>query len=190
MELMGEWYRDKVLNQQDLVEIDLPRGDGEIRIENELFCWRLYRGKNYIECATEEQARYLKVWLTSRQCDIFMPTDENYLKEILPDLEEVKEITDEVIEEKTDGIISYRKREKLLNLIWYKVMKDSFEAEEKVRERMYPTIDEDEHNDEDGESSDSSEVQSVDDEEEYQPRPRYQKPEKSKPQGKQLILEP
>ncbi|MHA1746045.1 MAG: hypothetical protein ACTSWW_08590 [Promethearchaeota archaeon] len=132
METLGEWYRDNVLNQPDIVEVELPWGNGEVRIEREIFGWRLYNGKKYIECSTEEEARYLKVFLDIGQPRIRMPKNLEYLKKILPDLELVKNKSDQVISDHLDGILNSRTRQKLFDLIWYKLMLPGFEAEEKL----------------------------------------------------------
>lgn len=132
VETLGEFYRDNILNQPNLIEVKMPRGEGEIRIEQEIFGWRLYRGKKYIECKSEAIARYLKVFLEARQSYIRMPQDEEYLQSIVPELEHLKKCIDEIVNDYAEGILNQSKRERLLSLVWYKLMHEGYEAEEKL----------------------------------------------------------
>ncbi len=136
MRTLGEFYRDEVLSQPDLVEVELPRGEGEVRIEPEIFGWRLYKGKNYIECSSEIIARYLKVFLDARQSSIKMPKDERYLDELVPKLEKLKAKMDRIINKYAEDFINPYMKEKLLDTVWYKLMKEGYEAEEKLNMDM------------------------------------------------------
>jgi len=133
MQTIGEWYRDNVLHRDDLIEVEMPYSPGgEPHIVPELFCWRLYHGKKYIECSTEMRARYLKAFMDARVNRIRMPQDEEYLKKVVPQLEEVIADTVDWLTFRTDGILNISRREKLLDLVWYKMMREGWEAEEQL----------------------------------------------------------
>jgi hypothetical protein len=99
------FYNKYVKPRKDLIEVDLPNrvDQVEIRIEKTMFPndWRLYYWKDkHVQCKSELEARYLKVWLKHGLTTIKMPQDEKYLAEIVPILERVEQVVYEVAEEK------------------------------------------------------------------------------------------
>lgn len=60
MKLIGEFYREKILSlpKRKLSKKELSDNSGEIKVERDLFGWKLYSGKNFIECRSEEEARF------------------------------------------------------------------------------------------------------------------------------------
>lgn len=123
MQLVSEYYRDKVLsldrNRRILKE--LPNGAGDIKIEQDLFFWKLMSGKRYVECRNEEEAKYLEVFLRAGRNEVFVPADESYLKGILPQLLYLKKRHDEIIEDRVDGLIYPRLQERARQRIWHKI---------------------------------------------------------------------
>jgi len=99
---------------------------GEIRIEKELFFWRLYSGKKYIECKSEDEALYLKVFWEAGLSEVEVPKDEQYLKEILPELIRLKKRHDEIIEDEVDGLLNSKLRQRALNQIWSDIFADEY----------------------------------------------------------------
>jgi hypothetical protein len=97
---------------------ELPSLDGDARIEQELFCWRLYTGKQYIECRSEEEATYLMVFLRSGRREVYIPRNDAYLKEILPQLLYLKKRHDEIIEDRVDGLVGQKLRQRARSKVW------------------------------------------------------------------------
>ena len=52
-----------------------------------------------------------------------MPKDEGYLKEIVPELESLKQKTDEIFEDYLGSILDPRLRQRLLPQLWQEAMK-------------------------------------------------------------------
>jgi len=52
-----------------------------------------------------------------------MPKDEDYLMEIVPELESLKQKTDEVFEGYIGSILDSKLRQRLLHQLWQEVMK-------------------------------------------------------------------
>ncbi len=120
MELIGEYYRDKVLclpeDRRKLVE--LPAWRDSVEILNELFGWVLKCGKNKIQCRSEEEAHFIWVYWSFYMTEIWIPTDDKYLSEILPRLLVLKQGHDEVVEEKVRVYSNHKVREELKRQIY------------------------------------------------------------------------
>jgi hypothetical protein len=133
MELIGEYYRDKVLclpeDRRKLVE--LPAWRDNIEIVSDLFGWVLKYGKVKIQCRSEEEARFLWVYWSFYMTEIWIPSDDKYLTEILPRLLVLKEGHDEVVEEKISVYSNRRVREELKRQIFLgATLRDEDEDEE------------------------------------------------------------
>jgi len=120
---LGKFYREKVLAHKPLRTKSLPKVPGEVKLEQELFGWRLSSGREHIDCTSEMEARYLKVWLEAGLDSIKIPKEEDYFKEIVPKLESLKKKTDEVFEDYLGSILDPRLRHRLLYQLWQEAMK-------------------------------------------------------------------
>jgi len=120
MELIGEYYRDKVLclPESKRRQMDLPYFRDDVEIVNELFGWVLKCGKERIECRSEDEARYIYSLWSFNWNNFWIPTDDKYLKEILPRLVILKEGHDEVIEERVSLYSNRKVREELRRVIY------------------------------------------------------------------------
>ncbi|MCL0103168.1 N-6 DNA methylase [Dehalococcoidia bacterium] len=120
---LGKFYREKVLSRKPLVKRTLPPALAEIRLEQDLFGWRLSWGRQHLACTSEPEARYLKVWMEAGLDTVKVPKDEDCLKAIVPELEALKQKTDEVFENYLGSILDPRTRQRLLHQLWREVMK-------------------------------------------------------------------
>jgi len=126
-ETIGEFYKEKILTQDALSVKTIPTASGKIKLEPVLFgeltsfSWKLSTGKQYVECRSEEEARYLKVFLEAGLDKVMIPDDENYLKIILPELEQLKIKTDEVINYYLESIMDTKTREILKHQLWLEI---------------------------------------------------------------------
>lgn len=89
MTTIGDFYLHKVLPRKKLIHRELPGFFQKGRIERDLFGWNLYSGNHCITCRSEEEARYLKVFLDTNVSEVKVPADDNELREILPELEKM-----------------------------------------------------------------------------------------------------
>lgn len=122
MPTLGDFYQEKILSQKNLVARNLPSNSGNVEIKQDLFGVKLFYGKkNFIECRSEEEARYLKVWMESGVREISVPTDEAYLKTIVPELEELKRKIDQVIHDYTFGILNRRMRAEIRRRVYQEI---------------------------------------------------------------------
>lgn len=120
-ETLGKFYREKVLSQPSLETKTLPPASGEVRIQKTLMGWRLYFGKNSIDCASELEARYLKVWLEGGLEQVKIPPDESYLNTIVPELEELKRSIDTIIAPYLNSIVNVKTRDRILHRLWIEI---------------------------------------------------------------------
>jgi len=122
--LYRKFYNEKVLSQKNLKEVKLFSSAKEPIIDNSLFGWRIVAGKDFIQCSNEEEARYLKVWLdVGLSEEVKVPTDEKYLKHILPELEKLQARISIIISEHIESITS----QKLQNQIMHHLQRKLFE---------------------------------------------------------------
>lgn len=125
MRTIGAFYREEVLTlpKKKLRKVELPSYSGDSKIEKELFTWKLGSGKNFVECDTEEEARYLKVFLDTGLSEVMIPRENDYLKEILPQLEKIKSKIDEIIDSYISGLISRKMRETVKSAVYAEISK-------------------------------------------------------------------
>jgi hypothetical protein len=112
--LLGHFYSEKILGQKNLKTVKLFHPAKDIHIKNELFGWRLSSGKDHIDCQSEAEAEYLKIWLESGLEEIKVPKDESYIMKILPELKELKERIDRIISDHISSITSQKLQNKIL----------------------------------------------------------------------------
>ncbi len=112
--LLGHFYSEKILGQKNLKTVKLFHPTKDIHIKNELFGWRLSSGKDHIDCQSEAEAEYLKIWLESGLEEVKVPKDESYIMKILPELKELKERIDRIISDHISSITSQKLQQKIL----------------------------------------------------------------------------
>ena len=124
MKKIGEYYSETVMSlpekERELREFE--HISEEFKIERDLFGWQLYSGKKkYIECRSEEEARYLLVFFDAGLREIYVPKDDDYLKSILPELERLKKRTDEIIDDYLDGVLSRNIRKQVRHAVYMEI---------------------------------------------------------------------
>lgn len=123
MKTLGEFYREKVLSQKDLITIEWLYHSDKIEIKKDLFGWKLFTDKKFIECRSEDEARFLKVFFEAGIKAVCVPKDDNYLKSILTDLEKLKARMDDIINEYLEGILSRKVRERVKHEVFMEISK-------------------------------------------------------------------
>ena len=123
MKTLGEFYKEKVLSHKNLITRKLPENSDTIKIGRDLFGWKLYSGKNFIECRSEDEARYLKVFLEAGLEKVRVPKDDEYLKTILTELETLKLKIDGIINSYLESILDIKIRKRLKEEVWSEISK-------------------------------------------------------------------
>jgi chorismate mutase len=119
---LKKFYKEKILTRKDLVTKKLPELKDKPKIKKGLFGWQLSSGKNYIECPSEVEARYLKSWLEIGAKSVKMPKDPGYLEGVVNDLEKTKFNIDEIIEDYLGSILDQKAKNQILHQIWQKLI--------------------------------------------------------------------
>ncbi len=105
IEIFGKFYADKVLSQgrENLIKRELVGYScfGELRMEQDLFGWKVHTKRRVFECDSELEARYLMIFLELGWREIYVPKDLEYFAEIMPRLDYLKARMDRVL---TDGL--------------------------------------------------------------------------------------
>lgn len=125
MQFIGAYYKENVLSlpKKALSKKELFGSSGEIKIERDLFGWKIYSGKIFIECQSEEEARYLKVFLDLGFTEVYVPKEETYLKSVLSELERLKSKTDEILNSYLETILDRKIRERLKHEVYMEITK-------------------------------------------------------------------
>ena len=123
MKTLGEFYREKILSQNDLIPVEWPYYSDDIEIKKDLFSWKLFFGKKFIECRSEEEARYLKVFFEAGMREVSVPKEDDYLSSILPELEQLKARIDEIVNEYLEGILRRKVRERIRHEVFMEIIK-------------------------------------------------------------------
>ena len=123
MQTLGEFYKEKILIRADLISIELPERDGENEIVKDLFGWKLYSGKNSMECNSEEEARYLKVFLDAGMDEVFIPTNKDFLNKIVEDLENLKTKIDKIINLHLSAVFNRSIKERVKHEVYQEIIK-------------------------------------------------------------------
>jgi hypothetical protein len=118
MKTFGEFYREKVLSRKDLEERTLPSSSEEVLVEKDLFGWKLRIDGKTAPCRSEVEARFIGIFLEAGLTELMVPRDDDYLREILPELEKMKARLEQVFEHYTQGILDRRTREHLRQKVY------------------------------------------------------------------------
>lgn len=129
MKTLGEFYKARVLSQKNLKTIELPSNSDDIRIVQDLFGWRLRSGKEVIDCRSEAEARYLKVFLDAGMRELCVPEDDEYLNSIVPELEAIKTRLDRILNEFLETILNRKDRAWLKREVFIEMTKSCPYAE-------------------------------------------------------------
>ena len=119
---LGVYYRQIIEGREDLEEIELPFTEQPVELEPTLFSWKAKSGKRVIECRSEEMARYIKVFWEAMALRIEVPADDEYIREILPRLEKIKQKHDQIIYDHIEWLSTARAKKEYLQLTWSKLL--------------------------------------------------------------------
>ncbi len=96
---IGQFYRERVAGRHDLLLRELTITDNKAAtIEQNLFGYRVATSNGFLDCRSETEARFLRVFVDLGVREIGVPQDDNFLLTILPELESLKQRIDNLLE--------------------------------------------------------------------------------------------
>jgi len=117
---LGVFYKRHILPKKLVKKVKLPKLAGPVKLEKTLLDYRLSSGRESVDCSTEEEGKYLKVFLEAGWDEVFLPEDSEYLKQILPKLEKIASKMSKALNYYTDSILDPRLKEQISRLVWQK----------------------------------------------------------------------
>ena len=118
---LGEFYRKHILSRKDLKKIILPELTESPTISQTLMDFRLISGRKSIDCNTEEEAKYCKVFLEAGWSEVKVPKDAEYLGNILLQLEKIGREVKEAITYYTEGVLDTKIQNQVEHIVWQEV---------------------------------------------------------------------
>jgi len=119
--ILGKFYKEQILSLPILKTVTLPQNATDIKVQNSLLGWQLFYGKNYIECKSESEAEYLKIFLEAGFEEVKIPKEEKKIKLLLSELKPLKENIDEVLSTYLNSIINNKIKEQIKHLVWQRI---------------------------------------------------------------------
>lgn len=123
MKTLGEFYREYITGRDDLTTREFLDKNGSCEVVKDLFGWKLHSGKHYIVCRSGEEARFLKVFFDAGMDEVSVPANDDFLKQVLPELERLKKRTDEIIGVYIDGLFSSKIKERVRHEVYQELIK-------------------------------------------------------------------
>jgi isopentenyldiphosphate isomerase len=124
MQLIGDFYRHNILTRDDLVHRELNlSSDGDPEIVEHLFGWELRANESVIDCRSEAEARYLRVFLELGLHEVAVPASDEYLSQILSDLEYLKRRADEILNEHLETVFDPRIKARVRRQVYGEITK-------------------------------------------------------------------
>jgi len=121
---LGNFYKKHILSKKSLKKIKLPELAEPVKLEKTLLDYRLCSGKESMDCSSEEEGRYFKVFLEAGWDEVLVPENQEDIKQVLPQLEKIASKVKEAINYYTDSILDPRLRDQIIHLVWQKVSQD------------------------------------------------------------------
>jgi type I restriction-modification system DNA methylase subunit len=101
--------------------IDLPKGIEPIKIVKALFGWQITIGKKIVDCESEDEARYLRIFIEMGWDHAPVPQDKNHLSSIITKFENLFENARAALQEYSASILQSKTRDRLNHLVWTKL---------------------------------------------------------------------
>lgn len=110
MKTFGEFYREKVLAipRRQRRRLPVVKDGTEIRVEKALFGWQVVYGHKILPCRSEAEARYLKLGMKLGMKEMEVPAEDDYLRLVVAEFENLKSGVDEIMNKYLAGVGSKR----------------------------------------------------------------------------------
>ena len=118
---LKKWYEEKILSRTDLETRKLPEIGNNLKIEKGLYGWKIKGDKGSLQCTSEPEAEYLKIWLEIGSKSISIPKDEAYLLKVTAELKTLKKEIDDIIDSYLGSILDNKLKSQILYRVWQSI---------------------------------------------------------------------
>jgi len=118
---LKKWYEEKILSRNDLEIKELPEIGNNLTIEKGLYDWKIKGDKGSLQCTSEVEAEYLKIWLEIGSKSIGIPKDEVYLSKVTAELKTLKKEIDDIINSYLGSILDNKLKSQILYRVWQSI---------------------------------------------------------------------
>jgi hypothetical protein len=118
---LKKWYEEKILSRNDLETKELPEIGDNLEIENGLYSWEIKGDSGVLECNSEPEAEYLKIWIEVGAKSIGIPKDETYLAKVAEELKTLKKEIDDIIDAYLGSILDSKLKSHILYRLWQSI---------------------------------------------------------------------
>lgn len=120
---LGSFYKKRILSKKNLKEMHLPEKSVPLEIKKALWNYRLFSGKNSIDCASIEEAEYIKIFLEAGWESVKVPEDLEMIKKVLPAFTKISQKIKNSLTYYTEGILDEKIVKQIETLVWQGVSK-------------------------------------------------------------------
>ena len=118
---LKKWYEEKILLRNDLETRKLPEIGNNLTIEKGLYGWKIKGDKGSLQCTSEVEAEFLKIWLEIGSKSISIPKDEAYLLKVTAELKALKKEIDDIIDSYLSSILDSKLKSQILYRVWQSI---------------------------------------------------------------------
>ena len=123
MKTLGDFYRENILNRGDLLLKMSPGLSDEALIQKDLFGWKIHFGKKHIDCRSEEEARYLKIFFDAGMTEVYVPKNNVFLHNIIAEIETLKTKIDNIVNLYLGSVLNRKIKEKVKHAVYAEIIK-------------------------------------------------------------------
>ncbi len=118
---LKKWYEEKILSRNDLETKELPEIGNNLKIEKGLYGWKIKGERGTLQCTSEAEAEYLKVWIEIGAKSIDIPKDETYLSKVAEELKTLKKEIGDIIDSYLGSVLDIKLKSQILYRIWQSI---------------------------------------------------------------------
>lgn len=118
---LKKWYEEKILSRKDLATRELPNLGNNLKIEKGLYGWEVKGDRGALQCTSEAEAEYLKIWIEVGAKMVCVPKDEKFLSKIAEEFESLKREIDDIIDSYLGSVLDTKLKSQILYRLWQSI---------------------------------------------------------------------
>lgn len=118
---LKKWYEEKILTRNDLEIKEFPDLGNNLKIEKGLYGWKIKGDKGFLQCTSEAEAEYLKIWIEIGTKSISIPKNETYLSKAAEELKNLKKEIDDLIDSYLGSVLDNKLKSQIIYRVWQSI---------------------------------------------------------------------